>query len=207
MSVDFGLSCISITGINLTAMVVLPAHQNPQAYSSRTRSGSRYTRWLLACFCCWVLVVYLLETPSCAFGRPKQESLGALRERTGQATRIRVKDVLGNGLPLSSQEKRLLRNISIASDRRNWKEVQSHYDGYAGRSIQIYTAVMNAALRCRRFEEGALVYRKCRSLCTKLEEPTFNAALKLFARLGQPEEVRKIWNETRKECTLSYRMG
>lgn len=188
-------------------MVVLPAHQNPQAYSSRTRSGSRYTRWLLACFCCWVLVVYLLETPSCAFGRPKQESLGALRERTGQATRIRVKDVLGNGLPLSSQEKRLLRNISIASDRRNWKEVQSHYDGYAGRSIQIYTAVMNAALRCRRFEEGALVYRKCRSLCTKLEEPTFNAALKLFARLGQPEEVRKIWNETRKECTLSYRMG
>eukprot|EP00438_Fugacium_kawagutii_P033677 Skav230546 [mRNA] locus=scaffold1365:146599:147561:+ [translate_table: standard] len=141
--------------------------------------------------------------PLQAFGQPKQESLMAMRERTGQAVRRKVRDSLGITLPLSQADKILLREISIASEQRKWQEVQSHFDAYSGQAIQIYTAVMNAAVRCRRYSEGAVIYERCRETCEQLTEPTFTAAIKIFGKLGQHEKVRQIWAKAIKECKLS----
>ncbi len=142
--------------------------------------------------------------PAYAFGQPKQESLGALRERTGQAVRMRVADSVGKSRPISNEDKRLLREISVASEQRNWDEVMSLFGSYSGKTTQIYNAVMNAALRCRKYKEGATIYERCRQTCHQFEEAFFGFALKIFGRLQQPEKVRKIWAEAKETCELSH---
>lgn len=183
-------------------MVVLPS-ATLTTWKRPARGFQAAARISLLLGCCYCLFLCLGHPPSCAFGRPKQESLDALRERTGQAVRMRVADTIGNNLPISNQDKRLLRKITVASEQRTWDEVMSLFASYSGVSIQIYTAVMNAALRCRKYEEGAKIYERCRQTCRQFEEPTFVTALKIFGRLQQPEKVRKIWAEVKETCKLS----
>ena len=154
--------------------------------------------------CCYCLFfLFLSHPPSCAFGQPKQESLSALRERTGQAVKVRVADSVGHSIRISDQDKRLLRKLSLAGKQRNWEEVMSLFASYSGVSIQIYTAVMNAALRCGEYEKGATIYEHCRRTCHQIDEPVFNVALKIFGRLRRPEKVRKVWAEAKETCKLS----
>lgn len=167
------------------------------------RATGRIGLLLGSCYC---LFLFLGSPPSRAFGQPKQESLGALRERTGQAVRVRVADSVGHSIRISDQDKRLLRQISVASEQRNWDEVMSLFASYSGTTTSIYTAVMNAALRCRKYEEGAKIYERCRQTCHHFEEQSFNAGLKIFGRLHQPEKVRKIWAEAKETCKLSHMM-
>lgn len=188
----------------IAAMVVLPS-ATLTTWKRPARGFQATARIGLLPGCCYCLFLFLGHPPSCAFGRPKQESLDALRERTGQAVRKRVVDSVGNNLqlPISNQGKRLLRKISAASEQRNWDEVMSLFGSYSGTTAQIYTAVMNAALRCRKYEEGAEIYERCRQTCHQFDEPTFATALKIFGRLQQPEKVRKIWAEAKETCKLS----
>eukprot|EP00438_Fugacium_kawagutii_P008322 Skav233336 [mRNA] locus=scaffold394:101440:102162:+ [translate_table: standard] len=63
---------------------------------------------------------------------------------------------------------------------------------------------MNSALRCGRYKEGALIYEKCRETCDAFEHPTFVAAIRIFAKLGQFEKVRETWDEATRECKLCH---
>lgn len=184
-------------------MVVLPS-ATLTTWKRLARSFQATGRIGLLLGCCYCLFLFLGHPPSPAFGQPKQESLGALRERTGQAVRVKVADMIGNSLPISNQDKRLLRKITVASEQRNWTEVMSLFGSHSGSSIQIYTAVMNAAQRCGKYKEGAKVYERCQQTCRQFQEPTFTAALKIFGRLHQPEKVRKIWAEAKETCKLSH---
>eukprot|EP00438_Fugacium_kawagutii_P008323 Skav233337 [mRNA] locus=scaffold394:117279:118280:+ [translate_table: standard] len=148
-------------------------------------------------------MVFLLKTPSCAFSQIKQESLSELRERTGRAIKVKVKDTVGNNFEISGAEKQLLTRISVAAEQRNWQNAQSHFATYTGKATPIYNSAMNAALRCCRYEDGAQIYKKCRQNCELFEEQTFNVAMKIFAKLGQHEMVRRIWDEATKKCELS----
>lgn len=62
------------------------------------------------------------------------------------------------------------------------------------------------ALRCGEHQQGALIYEKCRENCEHFEEQTFNAAMKIFGRLGDSNKVRTIWDEAREKCKLSQMM-
>ena len=130
------------------------------------RNCSRFQCFLLILCHCAFLVMF--QTSSCAFGRPKQPSGSELQERTGQATRRKVKDSVGYMTEISDSEKQLLTRIAIASEKRDWDKVQSHFATYTGTATPIYNAVMNAALRCRRYREGASTYEKCRETCDDL---------------------------------------
>ena len=66
---------------------------------------------------------------------------------------------------------------------------------------------MNAALRCRKYEERLHWFRK--SVETRLARRVWSAndktsALRIFGKLGKPEKVRVIWDEARETCTLSH---
>ena len=155
----------------------------------------------LPLYICLAFLLLVLKTPSYAFGRPKQPSASEVRERTGHDSRVKVRD---SGeiplLPLSDQEKQLLRRISSASEQRNWWEVQSCISKYPGNAIQIYGAAMNAALRCRKYKEGALIFEKCRETCEEFDPPIYTFALRIFGKLGKPEKVRIIWDEALEKC-------
>lgn len=186
----------------IVAMVVLPS-TTLTTWKRPARGFQATARIGLLLGSCYCLFLFLGHPPSCAFGQPKQESVDAHRERTGQASRVRVAHSLGHRGRILNQDKRLLREISFASEQREWDEVMSLFASYSGESIQIYTAVMNAALRCRKYAEGATCYERCRQTCQEFDEPVFATALKIFGRLQQPEKVRKIWTKAKEKFKLS----
>lgn len=145
------------------------------------------------------------QEPSKIYGR-KQPLSKEIREREGKAVRRRARDdcVL---YEISKAEKMLLRKISSASKERDWPTVQSLIDGYAGAAEPIWAATINAALRCARHREGALIFEKCRQNVNMTHEPLFNAAVKVLAKCEEWARVREVWEEALKACKFGPMMA
>ena len=67
----------------------------------------------------------------------------------------------------------------------------------------VFTAVLHAAFRCRKYKEGALLYKQCRKRCKIVDEPVYTQALRIFGKLREEATVRKIWAEALNSCGLS----
>ena len=104
---------------------------------------------------------------------------------------------------LSRSERMLLGKITSASKTRDWQAVCSLFENYPGKAVAIYTAAMNAAFRCQKYQEGASIYKKCERVCQNLDEPVFSAGLRLFGKLGEPEEVRQVWDTVIKKGNIN----
>ena len=122
-----------------------------------------------------------------------------MREREGHAMRKKAP----NSFQLSRSERMLLGKITSASEKRDWQAVCSLFEKYTGKAVAIYTAAMNAAFRCQKYQEGASIYNQCEQVCENLDEPVFSAGLRLFGKLGEPEKVRKVWDEVIKNCNIN----
>ena len=120
-----------------------------------------------------------------------QRSLGVERERSGQAPRSRVSDTVF--FKLSRPEALLLREIAAKSQKRDWCSVEFLLSNYTGTGEPIYAAGINAAYRCRKYQEGAMIYDRCSSLLNITHMPVFAAALKVFGKCGEPKRVREVW--------------
>jgi len=126
-------------------------------------------------------------------------SLNEVREREGHAMRKKAP----HSSQLSRSERMLLGKITSASKTRDWQAVCSLFENYPGKAVAIYTAAMNAAFRCQKYQEGASIYKKCEQVCQNLDEPVFSAGLRLFGKLGEPEEVRQVWDAAIKKCNIN----
>ena len=62
---------------------------------------------------------------------------------------------------------------------------------------------MHAAIRCQEYQEGALIYERCRKHCTVFQEPTFAAALKIYGKLGNSQKVQQVWTDALKLVKLN----
>ena len=153
---------------------------------------------LLVCFYCVLLMGTLCSGPVCNFGTPTQMSTSEMREREGYAMRKKAP----GSFKLSRSEQMLLGKIKSASEQRDWQAVCSLFETYPGKAVPIYTAAMNAAFRCRKYQEGASIYEKCEQVCENLDEPVFSAGLRLYGKLGEPEKVRKVWDAAMNKCKL-----
>ena len=146
------------------------------------------------------------QEPSKIYGR-KQPLTKEIREREGKAVQRRARDDCVS-YEISKAEKKLLRKIAIASKEWDWPTVQSLIDGYAGTAEPIWVATMNAALRCGRYREGALIFEKCRQSVKLLKhEPLFNAAVKVLAKCGKWAQVREVWQEALNACKFGAMMA
>mmetsp|Transcript_52419 Transcript_52419/g.122299 ORF Transcript_52419/g.122299 Transcript_52419/m.122299 type:complete len:356 (-) Transcript_52419:95-1162(-) len=102
----------------------------------------------------------------------------------------------------SKQAKKLLVQIADAGQRGDWKLVQRLFRNYSGRDNPIYNAMLHAAYTCGQYQKGVEIYeRMCNSKIPKTA-PTFSAALKIFAELGQFARIRSLWAEATKTCPL-----
>ena len=71
------------------------------------------------------------------------------------------------------------------------------FASYDDTEIQVYNAVLHAAVNCVQYKAGAEIYHKlCEQQITKTSA-TYSAALKIFAKLGQNETVRELWEEAK----------
>ena len=59
-----------------------------------------------------------------------------------------------------------------AGKQENWTKVELYLSKYSGTAVPIYTGGMTAAFRCEKYEEGALLYDKCRRCCAQCCELT-----------------------------------
>ena len=138
------------------------------------------------------------------FNGRKQPLSKEIREREGLAVRRRARD---DSYEISKAEKMLLRKIASASEQRDWPTVQSLTDGYAGAAEPIWAATINAALRCSRYREGALIFERCRQNVKMTHEPLFNAAVKVLAKCEEWAQVREVWEEALKACKFGPMMA
>ena len=147
----------------------------------------------------------LVGTPPCGFGRVKQLPLSELRERTGLAIRRKVQVI--QGPDLNKGERKLVSNIAIASEKRDWSAAQSYFATYRGDATQIYGAAIHAAFRCGQYQEGAKIYEQCRSNCKLVGAPVFTVALRIFGKLKANDRVRQIWDDALKAHELDEILG
>lgn len=130
----------------------------------------------------------------------KQTPLSVEREKSGQALRSRATD--NYFFKLSRPESMLLRKISAASEKRDWRSVQTLLCNYTGKGEPIYAAAINAAFRCGKYPDGALIFDGCRQRFNISHMPLFTAALKIFGKCGQTESVHEVWKDALKEGDL-----
>ena len=149
-------------------------------------------RCIRACCLLW-LGTLLLHTAPRGFGRTSQPPLSELRERTGLALRRSARGA--DGPLLSKEERQLLKDIDIASKKRDWPSAESLFATYAGSGTQIYSAAMNAAFRCREYKEGSTIFEKCRANCEIISQPIFTVGIRIFAKLGDTDRVQQIWDD------------
>lgn len=144
------------------------------------QKAPRVWQRVLALRCLWSVFLLGLCAPSCGFGQPKQEPLSSVRERFGrQRPQTNAASTVSNFVKLSQHEKKLLDKISSAGKKRKWQAVKDQISSYRGDGVPLYNAAMHAAIRCQAYQEGALIYERCRKHCTVYQEPTFAAALRI----------------------------
>ena len=103
---------------------------------------------------------------------------------------------------MSTEEKQLLRSIAIASERRDWPTARSLFGTYSGGAVQIYGATLQAAFRCREYNQGAQVYEKAVNNCEFVDQPLYTVALRIYAKLGENSRVQQIWDTALKSFNL-----
>ena len=150
---------------------------------------------LWVCSLLILLVAYC--SPSC-FGIGKQEPLSLIRERGGQS--MQTKAV--RNITLTKDNQVLLSRITATGKKRNWQQVQKLFSTYSGDDIPILSAVMHISVKCQSYQFGRMVYERICSRKLEKNGPVFAAAMKIYARLGKCERVRKIWAEAQRSCAI-----
>ncbi|CAE7230556.1 PPR4 [Symbiodinium pilosum] len=154
------------------------------------RAAGRITRTSSLKWACPFLLLFAGFPAS--FGIGRQESARSIRERDGNLLKTSAKKVQD---PLSFEGQRLLSQIVEAGESGDWMKVNRLYLAYSGSETSTFNAVMHIAIRCGQFKQGASVYQRLCNLNVTKSSPTFSAALRIFAELGQTSVVREVWRE------------
>ena len=80
----------------------------------------------------------------------------------------------GVTIEVTPEEERLksqLRSIAKGRRRGGWKEVKQLLSKYTGYSAVVFTAAMQAALKCRRYLEGAKMFERLRDVEAPIDAP------------------------------------
>lgn len=148
----------------------------------------------------WLALLYLGN--GLGFAQSRQQSLRRVRERAGQALSVSASG-MGN-FTLTVQETKLMGEISSAGKKGNWIAAKSAFAGYTGNAPPVYTAVLHAAFRCRKYKEGALLYKQCRQRCNHIHQPVYTQALRIFGKLKDEAILCEVWDEALERCDLDY---
>ena len=82
------------------------------------------------------------------------------------------------------------------------QEAKRLYSSYHGAEIQVFNAIMKAAVQCDQYKLGKDIYKRLCSLDINKTAPSFATALKIHSRLGSKTAVREIWAEAVNTCEL-----
>eukprot|EP00438_Fugacium_kawagutii_P021081 Skav205904 [mRNA] locus=scaffold123:385529:386539:+ [translate_table: standard] len=138
------------------------------------------------------------------FAIPKQNPLHFEREKEGLDCHTRVGkecyDAInypGVRIVPTQDEWDLVADIKAARQAgpRQWSELQQIIADYSGYSPVVFNVAMQSALECRRYQEGANMFRHLQEAKAPMNLPIYTTAIKLYGKLGRQEEVNKLWQQ------------
>ena len=150
---------------------------------------------------CLLLAVCLhgLIGQSSGFSVPQQTGSYFMRQKGGlevsQSAGKKLASLVNtSGLVLEpTQEEKTLASLlkSAGQSKKDPQEWKKLYASYSGNSPLVLTAAMQAALKQGDCQEGYQVYKKLQYMTL----PTYTISMKLLGKLGQQDEVDRLWEE------------
>ena len=140
---------------------------------------------------------------SSAFAAKGQVPIHFTREREGLTVSTNVGDDFrspvnrtGSVFELTGQEKKLISRLTAARKRKSkeWKRIWQKAK-YAGYQPIVLNAAMQTALIFKDYQEGAAIYQRLRNSNVQMHVPAYTTAMKLCGKLGQFDEVERLWAE------------
>lgn len=95
----------------------------------------------------------------------------------------------------SKADVELLKQMSTAGKRGDWRQVQQLWTTSGNRKTPICCAAMHAALRCKCFGEGATIFQDMGKRSAKRDLLSFNLGIKLLAKSGQVAQAEQVGEE------------
>lgn len=95
----------------------------------------------------------------------------------------------------SVEERKMVAQLAEAGRLGNWAKVDRMIRRYTGSHTAVLSAAMQAATRCRKYREGAEVFKRLRQCEDSMDLPAYTVAMKLLGKLGRVEVVEELWSE------------
>ncbi|CAE7863556.1 PPR4 [Symbiodinium microadriaticum] len=174
----------------------LPGHAHARALSHPAVlwRGLRYLWFHLL-----LLALIYLRLPPETCGLGKQGPLRLLRQQAGLELRTKINNP---NMSFSPEARRLIPQIANARERGDWRKVGNLFESYTGNELPVLHAVLHAAYSCGQYRAGAKIYDKICDLNITQDAASFGTAMKVFAKLSEPQRVGEIWAQARRSCDL-----
>ncbi|CAE7451704.1 unnamed protein product [Symbiodinium natans] len=150
-------------------------------------SSARWVAFLAALLSLWACA------PSFGVPASSQQPLSVLRESAGLSINQKTPNV--EGLSLSRKEKVLMSKLAELGKKGDWQGARGLYEGYKGSAAPVLTAAMQAAYRCKKYQEAAAIYYRLRALRVEVTEVSLPVGMQIFGKLQDPVMVDAIWAE------------
>ena len=163
------------------------------------------------------VLLYGLAPSNSAFAVQGQPASSFMRQKEGLTISTSARQLgpecdsplntTGVAFELSQEEKKLV-SLLHAMPRQNrgcekWKKLWQT-SKYTGGSPVVLTAAMNAALKCKDYQDGAEIYQRLRKLKIPMPLPTYSVAIKLLGKLKQVEEIEYLWDQLLKLDVVNH---
>lgn len=93
----------------------------------------------------------------------------------------------------SDDEILLAAELREAAKNADWREAQRVLSIYDGSNTKVLTAGMQAALRCKKYQDGAEIFEQLKTREAALDVPAYTVAMKIYGKLQDTEQVDEIW--------------
>ena len=137
---------------------------------------------------------HLARAESPRSDRPQAQNIRIFREFEGSAIGASARQTVRED-ELLPDEKELLSILSEEGRKGNWKKVAAAWASYGGYAQPVYGAAMQAAIRCRRYEEAAEMYDRLANASIEPNAICLYMGIKTFGKLQSRSRVQELWDD------------
>ena len=110
-------------------------------------------------------------------------------------------------IPATDEETRLVAELRAAARYHDWEDAQRILGHYDGSNSKVLVAAMHAAVKCRKYEDGATIFESLNKSGEALDVSSYSLAMNIFGKLGETEKVEEIWAHLLEKGTVDQVAG
>eukprot|EP00434_Breviolum_minutum_P016671 symbB.v1.2.014696.t1/scaffold1076.1/size139817/7 len=94
-------------------------------------------------------------------------------------------------IPATDEETRLVAELRAAARYHDWEDAQRILGHYDGSNSKVLAAAMHAAVKCRKYEDGATIFESLNKSGEALDVSSYSLAMNIFGKLGETEKAKQ----------------